>query len=116
MKLLRRRRHVRTGNPVDDDLLARIQAKADLHQPRHWTHYLYVADESTARAAADEVLSDGWDLDRVEPVQGSRGWVVVAEQHDAVLSPDRVAAARRFFESLADRCRGGDYGGWQTEV
>ena len=116
MKLLRRKRPVRTGHPVDDDLLARIQAKAGLDQPRHWMHYLYVADEPSARSAATEVLTDGWDLDRVEQVAGSRGWVVVAEQHDAVLSPDRVAAARRFFEGLADRSDGGDYGGWQTEI
>ncbi|MFL6109162.1 MAG: ribonuclease E inhibitor RraB [Marmoricola sp.] len=116
MKLLRRKRHVSTGNPVDDDLLARIKAKADPDRPRHWMHYLHVADEPAAREAAAEVLSDGWDLDRVEEARDSPGWVVVAEQHDAVLSPDRVVAARRFFEGLADRSRGGDYEGWETEV
>lgn len=116
MKLLRRKRRASTGNPVDDDLLARIQAKADPDAPRHWMHYLHVADEPAAREAAAEVLSDGWELDRVEEVRDSRGWIVVAEQHDAVLSPDRVAAARRFFEGLADRSRGGDYEGWETEV
>ena len=114
MKLFQRKRHIRTGNPVDDDMLARLQARTDLTQPRHWMHYLYVGDEPTARAAAAEVLADGWDLDRVEPVPEGRGWVVVAEQHDAVLSPERVAAARRFFEGLADRSFGGDYGGWKS--
>ena len=99
---------------MDDDLLGRLEARTDLGAPRHWMHYLYVADESTARAAADEVLTDGWDLDRVEAAD--RGWVVVAEQHDAVLTPDRVAAARRFFEDLADRCAGGHYEGWKTEL
>jgi len=79
-------------------------------------HYLYVADESAARAAASEVISDGWDLDRVEAVAEGQGWVVVAEQHDAVLSAERVAAARRFFEGLADRSVGGDYGGWKSEL
>jgi hypothetical protein len=114
MKLFQRHRSVRTGHPADDVLLAQLGARADLGAPRHWMHYLYVADESAARAAADEVLSDGWDLDRVETMPDGRGWVVVAEQHDAVLSAERVAAARRFFEGLADRSLGGDYGGWKT--
>jgi hypothetical protein len=114
VKLFQRYRQARTGHPADDDLLAQLKGRADLSVPRHWMHYLYVADESTARAAAAEVISDGWDLDRVEPVDDRGGWVVVAEQHDAVLSPDRVAAARRFFEGLADRSAGGDYGGWKA--
>ena len=116
MKLFQRRRVVRTGHPADDVLLAQLAARGRLSQPRVWTHYLYVADESAARAAAAEVVSDGWDLDRVEPVADPPGWVVVAELHDAVLSAERVAAARRFFEGLADRSDGGDYGGWKTEV
>jgi hypothetical protein len=115
MKLLRCKRPVRTGNPVDDDLLARLQTTTGLDQPRHWRHYLYVADEPTAREAAAEVLSDGWDLDRVEQVPASQGWVVVAQQYDALLRADRVIAARRFFESLAARTAGGDYGGWRVE-
>ncbi|MFL6023814.1 MAG: ribonuclease E inhibitor RraB [Marmoricola sp.] len=115
MKLFPRRSRPSTGHPVDDDMLGELGARADLGLPRHWVHYLYVADEPTARAAADEVLSDGWDLDRVERVRDSQGWVVVAEQHDAVLSTDRVAAARRFFETLAEGC-GGDYGGWKSSV
>ena len=116
MRLFQRHRHVRTGNLADDDLLAQLKARGTLGAPQHWVHHLYVADESSARAAAAEVLSDGWDLDRVEPVPDARGWVVVAEQHDAVLSPERVTAARRFFEGLADRSEGGDYGGWKSEV
>lgn len=115
MKLLRRKRPVRTGNPTDDDLLRRIQATTGPGRLRHWTHFLYAADESSAQGAAAEVLSDGWELERVEPAPERSGWVVVAGQHDAVLSPERVAAARRFFESLADRTAGGDYGGWKVE-
>jgi len=116
VKLFQRKARFGTGHPVDDDLLAQLRSRADLSVPRHWMHYLYVADESSARAAAAEVLSDGWDLDRVEPTGEGGTWVVVAEQHDAVLSPARVIAARRFFESLADRSAGGDYGGWETQA
>jgi len=115
VKLFQRRRTSGTGHPVDIAQLARLRARTDLSLPRHWMHYLYVADEPAARAAAAEVISDGWDLDRVEPVPGSAGWVVIAEQHDAVLSADRVAAARRFFEGLADRSSGGEYGGWKSQ-
>lgn len=115
MKLFQRNRTARTGHSADDELLARLRARTDLSEPRHWMHYLYVADEPSARAAAAEVLSDGWDLDRVERLQDGHGWMVVAEQHEAVLSPERVAAARRFFEGLADRSFGGDYGGWKTQ-
>lgn len=116
MRLIRRNRSGLTGHPLDDDLLARLASQGDLRAPRHWMHYLYVADEATARAAADEALSDGWDLDRVEVAADGRGWVVIAEQHDAVLTTDRVIAARRFFEGLADRSTGGDYDGWQAQV
>jgi len=116
VKLFQRKRTVRTGHSHDDDLLAELRSKTDLRAPRHWMHVLYVNDESTARAAAAEVLSDGWDLDRVEAAPDGRNWMVVAEQHDAVLTPDRVAAARRFFEGLADRCAGGEYDGWKSAV
>jgi hypothetical protein len=116
VRLFQRKRAPRTGNPIDDDLLGQLAARTDLSLPRHWMHFLYVADESTARAAADEVISDGWDLDRVDVAADGRGWVVIAEQHDAVLTPDRVAAARRFFEGLADRSAGGDYDGGAARV
>jgi hypothetical protein len=116
VKFLPRKRAPRTGHPADDDLLGKLAARTDLSRPRHWVHYLYVADEPTARAAAAEVLSDGWDLDRVDLSADGRGWVVIAEQHDAVLTADRVAAARRFFEGLADRSFGGDYDGWEAQV
>ena len=115
MKLFPHRRVRQTGHAADDNLLAELRSRADLSEPRHWTHYLYVGDESAARAAAAEVLSDGWDLDRVEPIGDGHSWVVIAEQYDAVLSPERVVAARRFFEGLADRSEG-DYGGWKAHV
>lgn len=115
MKLFQRRRRPVTGNALDDDLLARLCERSDLSLPRYWVHYLYVADEPTAHAAAAEVLSDGWDLERVEPVADGLRWLVVAEQHDAVLGPARVIAARRFFEGLATRCAGGEYGGWKAD-
>jgi hypothetical protein len=105
-----------TGHPLDDRLLAEIAKRSDLENPRHWIHFLYVADEEAARSAAELVESAGWDLQRVDVASDGGGWVVIAERHNAVTSPEAVAEARQFFERIAASTPGGDYDGWEASV
>lgn len=105
-----------TGHTGDDALLAQIAARSDLKAPRHWVHYLYSADENAARAAAADIAANGWQLQRVDVAAQGNGWVVIAERHDAVISPDDVRAARAYFEAVASRVEGGAYDGWEASL
>ncbi|MBR7743123.1 ribonuclease E inhibitor RraB [Phycicoccus sp. BSK3Z-2] len=106
-----------TGHAGDDQLLAQLAQMSDLSAPRHWVHYLYVADEPSARGAADAVQATGWDLQNVaESATGGPEWVVVAERHDAVTTPQAVREARAFFESVAQQWPGGEYDGWEASA
>ena len=106
-----------TGHAGDDELLAQIAQHSDLEAGRHWVHYVYVADEDAARRAAEQVTAGGWDVQRVDrSASGGPAWVVIAEQHGAVTTPDAVRTARQFFESVAAAHRGGDYDGWEVSL
>lgn len=108
---------VSTGHPVDDELLARLGQLGDLNAPRHWVHYLYFADETAARGAAEVVASAGWTLRTVdESAAGGPEWVVIADQHDVVLDAPTVQSARTFFETVAAQWPGGDYDGWEASA
>jgi len=105
-----------TGHAGDDALLAQIASRSDLSAARHWVHYLYCADEPAAHRAAAEIAAAGWELQRVDAAAKGPGWVVIAERHNAVTSPDAVRAARAFFEAAASRVDGGDYDGWEASL
>lgn len=106
-----------TGHAGDDRLLAELAKMSDLTAPRHWVHYLYFADEVAARGAAEAVKAAGWELQRVaEAAGGGPEWVVIAEQHRAITSPESVRDARAFFEAVAQDWPGGDYDGWEASA
>jgi hypothetical protein len=106
-----------TGHAGDDELLAQIAQHSDLEAGRHWVHYVYVAHEDAARRAAEQVAEGGWDIQRVDlSADGGSAWVVIAEQHGAVTSPDAVRTARQFFESVAASHPGGEYDGWEASL
>ena len=106
-----------TGHAGDDQLLTQLAQMTDLSAPRHWVHYLYFADEAAARGAAEVVSAAGWTLQNVEEsAAGGPEWVVIAERHGAVTSPEAVRDARVFFESVAQRWPGGDYDGWEASA
>ena len=106
-----------TGHEGDDELLAQIALHSDLEAGRHWVHYVYVGDEDAARRAAEQVTAGGWDVQRVDlSAAGGPEWVVIAEQHGAVTTPDAVRTARQFFESVAAAHRGGGYDGWEASL
>ena len=105
-----------TGHPGDDELLAQLSRMSDLAAPRHWVHYLYFASESAARGAAGVVSAAGWQLQEVaESATGGPDWVVIAERHGAVTSPQAVREARVFFEAVAGRWSG-EYDGWEASA
>ena len=106
-----------TGHAGDDELLAQIAQHSDLEAGRHWVHYVYVAHEDAARRAAEHITASGWDIQRVDPAaDGGPEWVVIAEQHGAVTTPDAVRSARQFFESVAGAHPGGGYDGWEASL
>ncbi len=105
-----------TGDAGDDALLAMLASRSDLGSPRHWVHYLYVADEAQARSAAEVIAAAGWGLQSVDvAATGGPDWVVIAETH-AVTTPEAVRDARQFFEGVAATHEGGEYDGWEASA
>ncbi len=106
-----------TGHAGDDQLIAQLATMGDLSAPRHWVHYLYFTNEIAARQASDVVKAAGWELQRVdESATGGPEWVVIAERHGAITSPEAVRDARLFFEGVAQQWPGGDYDGWEASA
>jgi hypothetical protein len=106
-----------TGHAGDDQLLTILANQhGPLEKPRHWVHYLYAADEPAAREAERQITAEGWQIQRVDEAAKGPGWVVIAERHDAKLSPEAVVEARRLFEGVAARIDGGDYDGWEASA
>lgn len=104
-----------TGHAGDDQLLAILAAQhGPLEKPRHWVHYLYVADEPAARNAEQRIRAAGWEIQRVDAAAEGHGWVVIAERHEATLSAETVREARKLFETVAASAKGGDYDGWEA--
>ncbi len=104
-----------TGNDGDDQLLKILQDQhGPADKPRHWVHYLYTADEPSAREASVAIQSAGWGLQRVDVAAQGPGWVVIAEKHDVVVDASGVSNARRFFDHVANSVAGGDYDGWEA--
>ncbi len=105
-----------TGHPGDDHLLSVLAASSDLASARHWMHFLYAQHEAGAREAAQMIEAAGWHLQQVAVAADGGRWIVIAENDDAVTSPEAVRAARSFFESVAARTPGGEYDGWEAAL
>ena len=88
----------------------------DLSAPRHVVHYLYLPTEPAARAASAELGTQGWSAEVREPLpEYPEQWAVVAEQADAVLSPDFVRDTTDLMEAVASRGQG-EYDGWEASA
>ena len=93
-----------------------VKAGADLTEPRHVLHFLYLPDRDRAGLAADEVAAHGFEVAVREPLpQYPEQWTLVCERHDVVLRPETVRDTTDFFEALA-ATHGGDYDGWEASV
>ena len=100
--------------PEEADRLALRQLEgrgADLSRPRHVVHFLYFADETDARAAA-EAIEETWGTNVEPPTEAIAHWCVKADG-TRTLGPETVAAFRAWFESVASEHRG-EYDGWEA--
>lgn len=91
-----------------------IEAGGDPHAPRHVIYYLYFDGEAPARAASDEAVAEGFDVD-VRAPDASGQWAVVCERHDYVLDLETVRDNSDFFDTIAER-HSGEYDGWEVSL
>lgn len=114
MKMIRQRRATQeTFHPADQILLRQIASRGEAKRTLRWLHHMYFANEAAAREAARRVSAAGWAIDWMSAQPAPfPGWVLRAGR-DAVLTRAEVAAARRFFETLA-RDTSGSYAGWDV--
>jgi hypothetical protein len=93
-----------------------LDAGAQITQPRHVLHYIYVSDATTAAAAADDVRRYGFQGTVKEPPpEHGDHWLVLCERHDAVLDLEFVRTCGDWFDALAERY-GGEYDGWEASA
>lgn len=86
---------------------------SDLARVHAIEHYLYLADEPTARQVAAVLREKGFAIeDRI----GAYGddWLVLAQSR-ALPTEEHIAQARALFEQIASE-HGGYYDGWDAEV
>jgi Regulator of ribonuclease activity B len=84
---------------------------ADLTQPRHVRHFLYFADEGSARQAVAEIERADYGVTVTAPSDEVPVWTVLAEGF-RVIAPETVPAFRAWFEQVAVDCNG-EYDGWE---
>jgi regulator of ribonuclease activity B len=111
--LPRLRRKPRAGPELDRLSLKELRGRgADLTRPRHVLHFLYFADEATARNAAEAVASAGYEVSVSEPSERVPQWGVRAET-TRIVNESTVHAFRPWFEQVAGQ-HGGEYDGWEA--
>ena len=96
-------------------LAALVCAGADLDEPRHVMHYLYVLSEGAAYLAAAELVAAGWYVDVEGPVGGEDDWLVLAEDLARVVDEPGLRETRLLLQELAERFVG-EYDGWEASV
>lgn len=96
---------------------------SDLSKPAHTIHYLYFKTVDAARAAADELVTDGYVNLRVKRAPstslwnrlvGPRLYSCIAETH-AVPSEAAVFETTNRMNELAAK-HGGEYDGWEASI
>ena len=122
MSLFKKRREPGTqilaGYPAAEipTLSVLLEHGANLADPRHVLHYVYVTSPEQQSEAAEIVGAAGWEVTTPEPLpEYPEQWLVLAERRDATLTADFVTESRRFFEETATRF-GGEYDGWEAAV
>ena len=101
--------------PQEADSLALRQLAgrgADLAKPRHVIHFLYFAEETEARSAADAIAEASWKTTVEAPTETIDQWCVQADGQRTV-TPETIAAIRSWFENVAAE-HDGEYDGWEA--
>jgi hypothetical protein len=96
-------------------LKAMVLGGAELKDPRHVLHYVYVPDETRARDAQAKLVEAGWAVEVRAPEGPAPGWLVLSQRHGYVLTPAAVVADRLQFDAIAERL-GGEYDGWEASL
>jgi regulator of ribonuclease activity B len=114
VRLLRRFRPKPPPGPELDRLsLKELRGRgADLTRPRHVLHFLYFADESAARRAAEAVAAAGYEVSVIGPDERVSEWGVRAET-TRVVNESTVHAFRSWFQQVAAEHEG-EYDGWEA--
>lgn len=92
-----------------------MQAGADLKQPRHVLHYVYVKDAGAAADVRAAAFARGYAVELRAPDDPAGDWLVLSERHGVVTDPVTVRDTTDFFDQLA-AAHGGDYDGWEASV
>lgn len=115
LDLIRHKGKPRTTQEADALALRQLASRgADLAQPRHVIHFLYFAEESDARAAAEVVRDAGWHAELTEPTANVGVWTVGADA-TRVVSSVTIESFRAWFEHVAAD-HGGEYDGWEASA
>ena len=98
---------------LDRLILRQLQSLgADLTRPRHLLHFLYFADEASAKLASQAVESAGHEVTLTAPDEKVTQWSVRAEA-TRVVDHSNVGGFRAQFEQVAAE-HGGEYDGWEA--
>jgi hypothetical protein len=113
--LIRNQGAPKTPREADSLALKQLAGRgADLAKPRHIIHFVYFAEETDARAAAEAMEEASWTTSVDPPDDAIELWCVKADAH-RICGPDTVAAFRSWFEGVAAQHRG-EYDGWEASA
>jgi hypothetical protein len=96
--------------------MAQLVARANLHLPREWRHYLYIPDENLAKGFARVLDATGWNVEVCEPESAGESFALVAVLENVVLTGKLVSKARELFQQVASLIPGAEYDGWEVSV
>ena len=104
-----------TPQEADQLVLRQLTGRgADLAKPRHVIHYLYFAQETSARDAAAMIGQAEWETEIGPPDERIAEWSVRAAGY-RIIGTATVDAFRAWFEEIAAEFQG-EYDGWEASA
>ena len=101
-------------SPDAKTLKALVDAGSNLAKPHVIDHWLYFRDETSARAAGQELTSTGFSVEGIDKESESADWRLLARKTMVPRLAD-VEKTSAYLEDLAKRHHG-DYDGWETQI
>ncbi len=101
-------------SPDARTLKALVDAGSNLAKPHVIDHWLYFRDETTARAAGQELTAVGFSVEGIIKESEGADWRLLARK---TMVP-RLADVERTSTDLEDLAKRhhGDYDGWETQI